>query len=100
MVHLVYPIVQKGVKSYQTIHNIKWFQCGQYYLFAYSMAGNFIYSLILHGNSIYLINLRALFYGSNLYVIGKENVLSLLSVIFVLCNRVQSSKITSYFELF
>ena len=41
-----------------------------------------------------------LFYGSNLYVIGKENVLSLLSVIFVLCNRVQSSKITSYFELF
>ena len=40
-----------------------------------------------------------LFYGSNLYVIGKENVLSLLSVIFVLCNRVQSSKITGYYEL-
>ena len=51
------------------------------YLFAYSMAGNFIYSLILHGDSIYLINFSGpLFYGSNLYVIGKENVLSLLSV--------------------
>ena len=41
-----------------------------------------------------------LFYGSNLYVTGKRNVLSLWSVIFVLCDRVQSSKITSYFELF
>ena len=41
-----------------------------------------------------------LIYGFNLYVTGKKNVLSLLSVIFVLCNRVQSSKITSYFELF
>ena len=41
-----------------------------------------------------------LFCGFNLYVTGKRNVLPLLSVIFVLCNRVQSSKITSYFELF
>ena len=34
------------------------------------------------------------FYAS-LCVTGKKNMLSLLSVIFVLCNRVQSSKITS-----
>ena len=36
----------------------------------------------------------------NIYVMGKKYVLSLLSAILVLCNRVKSSKITSYFELF
>ena len=38
--------------------------------------------------------------GFNLYVMGKKYMLSLLSVILVLCNRVESSKITSYFEQF
>ena len=36
----------------------------------------------------------------NFYVMGKECVSFLLSAILVLCNRVKSSKITSYFELF
>ena len=36
----------------------------------------------------------------NFYVMGKKYMLSLLSAILVLCNRVESSKITSYFELF
>ena len=36
----------------------------------------------------------------NFYVMGKKYVLSSLSAILVLCNRVKSNKITSYFELF
>ena len=36
----------------------------------------------------------------NFYVMGKKYMLSLLSTILVLCNRVESRKITSYFELF
>ena len=36
----------------------------------------------------------------NFYVMGKKYVLSLLSAILVLCNRVKSSKLTSFFELF
>ena len=35
-------------------------------------------------------------YDFNLYVMGKNYMLSLLSAILVLCNRVESSKITSF----
>ena len=36
----------------------------------------------------------------NFYVMGKKYMFSLFSAILVLWNRVKSSKITSYFELF
>ena len=41
------------------------------------------------------------FNAFNLYVMGKRYVLSLLSpILIVLCNRVKSTKTTSYFKLF
>ena len=48
----------------------------------------------------YCSNFGLRFNDFNLYVMSKTYVLSLLSAILELCNRVESSKITSYFELF
>ena len=51
----------------------------------------------MHGDSILLFKLWALrFNDFNLYVMGQKYVLPLLSSILVLCNRVKSSKATSY----
>ena len=73
---------------------------GPVYLFAYSMA------IILHTlwfcmeTVFYCSNLGLRLNDFNFYVIGKKYVLSLLSAILVLCNRVECSKIISYFDLF
>ena len=81
-------------------HVNKWFQCGQY-IYLHIVWRVILYAVWFCMATVFIWSISGpLFYGSNLYVIGKENVLSLLSVIFVLCNRVQSSKITSYFQLF
>ena len=45
-------------------------------------------------------NLGLRLYDFNFYVMGKKYMLSLLCAILVCGNRVKSSKITSYFELF
>ena len=49
---------------------------------------------------LYCSNLGVRLNDFNFYVMGKKYMLSLLSTILVLCNRVESSKITSYLELF
>ena len=73
------------------------FELGQYILFVYSMA------VILDA---FWFCMETVFYCSNFglrlndfhfYVMGKKYMLSLLSAILVLWNRVKSSKITSYF---
>ena len=77
-----------------------WFQCGQY-IYLHIVWRQFLYTDRFCMATVFIWSISGpLFYGFNLYVTGKRNVLSLLSGIFVLCNRVQSSKITSYFELF
>ena len=45
---------------------------------------------------LYCSNFGLRFNDFNLYVMGKKYVLSLLSAILVLCNRVESSKITRH----
>ena len=64
------------------------------YLFAYSMV------VILYTLWFICSHLGFRLNDTNFYVMGKKYMLSLLSAILVLCNRVESSKITSYFELF
>ena len=49
---------------------------------------------------LYCSNLGVRLNDFNFDVMGKKYMLSLLSTILVLCNRVESSKIKSYFELF
>ena len=95
------PYCSKGSQKWSGhSHVIKWFQCGQY-IYLHIVWRVILYTVWFCMATVFIWSISGpLFYGSNLYVIGKENVLSLLSVIFVLCNRGQSSKITSYFELF
>ena len=95
------PYCSKGSQKWSGHpHVIKWFQCGQY-IYLHIVWRVILYTVWFCMATVFIWSISGpLFYGSNLYVIGKENVLSLLSVIFVLCNRVQSSKITGYYELF
>ena len=84
-------------------HVVKWFQWGQYiYL-------HIVWRVILYTVWFCMATMPSFKLKFSLgfitscyamYVIDKKSVLSLLSVIFVLCNPVQSSKTTSYFELF
>ena len=95
------PDCSKGSQKWSDHPHVnKWFQCGQY-IYLHIVWRVILYTVWFCMATVFIWSISGpLCYGSNLYVIGKENVLSLLSVIFVLCNRVQSSKITSYFELF
>ena len=88
-------------KSDKAIYTcVKWFQWGQYVLFAISMAV-ILYTLCFCMETVlYCFNLGVRLNDFNFYVMGKKYMLSLLSTILVLCNRVESSKITSYLELF
>ena len=73
------------------------------YVFAYSMAV-IIYTLWFSMVTVFICsNLGLRLNDFNFYVKGKKYMLYLLSAIqpiLVLCNCVESSKITSYFELF
>ena len=80
--------------------------CGQLvsmrpvYLFAYSMS-LILYALWFSMVTVFICsNLGLRLNDFNFYVMDKKYMLSLLSAILVLCNRVQSSKVTSYFKLF
>ena len=60
----------------------------------------FLNSLIFHGCTNFLIKSWPPFKWVNFYVMGKKYMLSLQCAFRVLGNRVESSKITSYLELF
>ena len=74
---------------------------GPVYSICIKYSGNFVHTLVLHGDSILLYKPVGLHLCDfNFYVMGKKYMLSLLPSILVLCTCLESSKITSYFELF
>ena len=79
---------------------VKWSQWGQYILLAYSMAV-ILYRLWFCMETVfYCSNLGLRLNDFNIYLIGKKYMLSLLCTILVSGNRVESSKISCYFEVF
>ena len=95
--HGLLPIVWKCQRHLLVI---KWFQWSKNVQFAYSMAV-ILYRLWFSMVTVifwWILGLRL--NDFNFYVIGKKNLLFLECAFLVLGNRVESSKITSYLELF
>ena len=70
------------------------------YLFAYSVVV-ILYTFWFSMVTVFICLNRGLRLNDlNFYVMGTKYMLSLLSAILVLCNRVERSENTSYFELF